>query len=54
VTAISAFLTGPVERRKHRIEQLAQVAFGAVTAMLVLPVVAIFAYLLVKAWPALS
>ncbi len=42
------------ENRKRRIETVARTVLLAITISLVVPVVAILAYLLVKAWPALS
>ena len=54
LTRREAFAAGPGERRKALIDQVAKVALGAVTASLVLPLLAILTYLLVKAWPSLS
>jgi phosphate transport system permease protein len=49
-----AFAAGPLERRKRRVELVVESALLLVTAALVLPVVAILAYLVSRAWPALS
>ena len=54
LTRREVFAAGPGERRKALIDQVAKVALGAVTASLVLPLLAILTYLLVKAWPSLS
>ncbi len=54
LTRREVFAASPIERRKAVIDQVAKVVLGAVTASLVLPLLAILAYLLVKAWPALS
>lgn len=48
------FTAGPIERRKQRVERLVAGVLGLVTASLVLPLVAILATLVVKAWPVLS
>ncbi|HET7698001.1 MAG TPA: phosphate ABC transporter permease PstA [Vicinamibacterales bacterium] len=48
------FAAGPVERRKRRLERAAFLALLAITASLVVPLVAILAYLLIRAWPVLS
>ncbi len=49
-----AFSANAYENRKRRIETVAQTVLLAITILLVVPVVAILAYLLVKAWPALT
>jgi phosphate transport system permease protein len=54
LTRREVFAASPIERRKSRVDQIAKVALGVVTGALVAPLVAILAYLLVKAWPALS
>jgi phosphate transport system permease protein len=54
LTRREVFAASPVERRKHRVDQIAKVVLGLVTASLVMPLLAIVTYLLVKAWPALS
>ncbi|MGQ9575906.1 MAG: phosphate ABC transporter permease PstA [Thermoguttaceae bacterium] len=48
------FVASPLQRRKQRQEALIQALLAAVTMLLVLPVFAIFGYLLVRGWPALS
>ena len=48
------FAPSPLERRKMMKELIARCVLGAITLMLVVPVVAIFGYLLFKAWPILS
>lgn len=48
------FAPSPLERRKAIKERIAQWVFLGMTLLLVLPVVAILAYLLVQAWPVLS
>jgi phosphate transport system permease protein len=48
------FPAGPVERRKRAFERAAYVTLLLTTAALVLPLIAILAYLLIQAWPALS
>ena len=54
LTRREVFAAGPVERRKAVIDGIAKVVLGGVTASLVLPLLAILAYLLTKAWPSLS
>jgi phosphate transport system permease protein len=54
LTRREVFAASPVERRKHRVDLIAKVVLGIVTASLVVPLLAIITYLLVKAWPALS
>jgi phosphate transport system permease protein len=54
LTRREVFAASPIERRKHLVDYVAKVVLGAVTASLVLPLLAILAYLLIKAWPALS
>jgi phosphate transport system permease protein len=48
------FTPGSLERRKKIKEAVAKYVFMAMTAALVLPIVAILTHLVVKAWPALS
>lgn len=48
------FAPSPVEQRKRIKELIAQGVLGAITFSLVLPVFIILAYLLYKAWPALT
>jgi phosphate transport system permease protein len=48
------FVPGPMELRKQRYDRFAGVVLLLVTAVLVVPLVAILVYLLVKAWPVLS
>jgi phosphate transport system permease protein len=48
------FAAGAIERRKQRVETLVAGALAVVTFSLVLPLVALFAHLFVKAWPVLS
>jgi phosphate transport system permease protein len=48
------FSANAYENRKRRIETVARSVLLAITILLVVPVVAILAYLLVKAWPALT
>jgi phosphate transport system permease protein len=48
------FVAGPMEIRKQRYDRFAGVVLLFVTAILVVPLVAILVYLLVKAWPVLS
>jgi phosphate transport system permease protein len=48
------FATGPVERRKALVDRVAQIVLALVVLMAVLPLVAILAHLLIKAWPALT
>ena len=54
LTRREVFAASPTERRKALIDQVAKVVLAAVTASLVLPLLAILTYLLVKAWPSLS
>ena len=54
LTRREVFAASPTERRKGLIDQVAKFVLAAVTAALVLPLLAILAYLLVKAWPSLS
>jgi phosphate transport system permease protein len=54
VTRQEVFSAGTIERRKGVIDRLVKVVLMGVTAALVTPLVAILAYLLVKAWPVLS
>ena len=54
LTRREVFAASPSERRKAFIDQVAKVVLGAVTASLVLPLLAILTYLLIKAWPSLS
>jgi phosphate transport system permease protein len=48
------FAAGALERRKQRIERLVAGVLALLTVSLVLPLVALFGYLLVKGWPVLS
>jgi len=48
------FTAGPVERRKALVERVVAWLLGGLTFFLVLPLVAILATLVTKAWPALS
>jgi phosphate transport system permease protein len=48
------FALTAVERKKRRVEGFVRIIFGAITLSLVVPLVAILAYLLVQAWPVLS
>ena len=54
LTRREVFAASPIERRKRLVDQIAKIVLAVVTAALVLPLLAILAYLLVKAWPALS
>jgi phosphate transport system permease protein len=54
LTRREVFAANPIERRKGVIERVAKVILALVTASLVLPLLAILAYLLVKALPSLS
>jgi phosphate transport system permease protein len=54
LTRREVFAASPTERRKDLIDQVAKFALAAVTTALVLPLLAILAYLLIKAWPSLS
>ena len=49
-----AFSATPVDRRKRRIERIAQFVFLAMTVTLVVPLVLILSHLVYKAWPVLS
>ena len=53
-TQENPFAPTPLERRKRIKEAIARCVLGAISLLLILPVAAIFAYLLFKAWPALS
>lgn len=48
------FTPGPIERRKRLVERVAYAILLLTTAALILPLLAILAYLVVKAWPVLS
>jgi phosphate transport system permease protein len=48
------FTAGPVERRKAAVDRFVQMLLAAISAAIVLPLVAIVAYLIVKAAPVLS
>jgi phosphate transport system permease protein len=50
----AVFAAGAVERRKALVDATVRVALALVTAALVLPLLGILAYLLIKAWPALT
>ncbi|MEQ1760743.1 MAG: phosphate ABC transporter permease PstA [Vicinamibacterales bacterium] len=52
--ASQRFVAGVVERRKRRVEIAVATVLGLVTFGLVIPLVAILATLVAKAWPALS
>ncbi len=52
--AANPFAPSPLERRKKIKETIARYVLGAIALMLVLPVVAILAHLVVKAWPVLG
>jgi phosphate transport system permease protein len=52
--AANPFAPSPLERRKKIKEAVARFTLGVVSLSLVLPVAAIFGYLLYKAWPALG
>src|SRR5262245_38531745 len=54
VAAVTVFATGPVERRKARVDRIVQIALAIVVSAVVLPLVAIVGHLLVRACPALS
>ena len=54
LTRREVFAASPTERRKDLFDRVAKVLLAAVTAALVFPLLAILAYLLVKAWPSLS
>ena len=48
------FAPSALERRKKTKETIARYALGAITLLLIVPLVAILACLLIKAWPVLS
>jgi phosphate transport system permease protein len=48
------FIAGPIERRKAAVDRLVQILLALVVAAIVAPLVAIVAYLVIKAWPILS
>jgi phosphate transport system permease protein len=48
------FAPSAIENRKKIKETIARCVLGAITFLLILPVAAIFGYLLIKAWPALG
>lgn len=48
------FTPGPLERRKRLKENVAKGVFMAMAMVLILPMLAIFSYVLLRAWPALS
>jgi phosphate transport system permease protein len=48
------FTAGPIERRKRLVERVVYVTLLLTTAVLIVPLVAILAYLVVRAWPVLS
>jgi phosphate transport system permease protein len=54
LTRREVFSAGIIERRKVVVDRLAKVVLTAVTAGLVLPLLAILSYLFTKAWPVLS
>lgn len=47
------FTAGPIERRKAAVDRFVQVVLGMVVAAMVLPLLAIVAYLIAKGWPML-
>jgi phosphate transport system permease protein len=49
-----AFAATALTRRKLRVERLARLALGAMAVLIVSPLVAVLACLVVRAWPALS
>ncbi len=51
---VNPFAPSALEKRKKTKETIAQCVLGAITVLLVVPVVAILACLLIKAWPALG
>jgi phosphate transport system permease protein len=53
-SATELFAPGPIERRKRLVEQAIYVILLLTTIALVLPLVSILAYMVLKAWPALS
>ena len=48
------FVAGPVERRKAMIDRVASAVGFAAASLLIIPLVGVTAYLLIRAWPALS
>jgi phosphate transport system permease protein len=48
------FTAGPADRRRRAFERMAYLALLLTTAFLVVPLIAILAYLLMNAWPLLS
>jgi phosphate transport system permease protein len=48
------FTAGPIERRKRLVERVVYVALFLTTAALIVPLVAILAYLVARAWSVLS
>ncbi len=54
LTRREVFAASPMERKKAVMDQVAKVLLAGVTASLVLPLLLLLAYLLAKAWPALS
>jgi phosphate transport system permease protein len=52
--AANPFAPSALERRKKTKEIIARYALGAITLLLIVPLVAILACLLIKAWPVLS
>ena len=48
------FTAGPIERRKAIVDRVVQLALATVVAAMVLPLVAIVAYLVAKGWPMLT
>ncbi len=52
--AAARFVETPFTRKKRRSELVARAAFGLMSLALVVPLVAIVAYLIVQAWPLLS
>jgi phosphate transport system permease protein len=54
VTSASRFARTPLGRRKERAEAVAHAVVGGMAGAMVVPLVAIVAYLIVLAWPSLS
>ena len=48
------FTATPMEKRRMRRERIAKSLLAVITALLVIPVIAIVGYLIFRAWPALS
>jgi phosphate transport system permease protein len=54
VSTAGLFTQGPVGRRTAAVDRVVQVVLATMAAAIVLPLLAIVAYLIVKAWPTLS